>query len=248
VVSSPSRRPPAYLAIADDLRGRIERRELSGGDRLPTERQLVEEFGVARMTVRHALDILQMEGLIERRRGRTGGTFIRSIPPVIELTRMEGLIPQLRDHGLEVPPEVLEAGLVPAEPVVAESLDVPLGEKVVQIVRLWTAGDTPFVVENAYFPAALVPGMLDQDLSRSLHELLDATWDLRPVVKTETLVPGVASSWEQHVLGVTRSLPLLRICRTATTRDGVPVEYSEDVLRADVAHIRVVTRPHDQDD
>lgn len=40
----------------------------------------MKEFGVARMTIRHALDILQMEGLIERRRGRTGGTFIRSLP------------------------------------------------------------------------------------------------------------------------------------------------------------------------
>lgn len=80
MVSSPSRRPPAYLAIADDLRGRIERHDLSDGGRLPTERELVKEFGVARMTIRHALDILQMEGLIERRRGRTGGTFIRSLP------------------------------------------------------------------------------------------------------------------------------------------------------------------------
>ncbi len=241
MVSSPSRRPPAYLAIADDLRGRIERHDLSDGDRLPTERELVKEFGVARMTIRHALDILQMEGLIERRRGRTGGTFIRSLPPVVELTCMEGIIPQLRAHGLEVDSEVLESGLVPAGPVVAEALGLLVGEKVVQLVRLRSARDTPLIVETTYFPAALVPGMLDHDLSGSLYELLDATWDLRPVAKTETLVPGVASSWEQNVLGVTRSLPLLRICRTATTRDGVPVEYSEDVLRSDIAHIRVVT-------
>lgn len=193
------------------------------------------------MTVRHGLDILQMEGLIERRRGRTGGTFIRSIPPEVELTSMEGIIPQLREHGLEVDAEVLESGLVPAEPVVAEVLRVPVGEKVVQIVRLWRTRGTPLAVENAYFPAALVPGMLDHDVSRSLYELLDVAWDLRPVVKSETLVPGVASSWEQNILGVNRSLPLLRIRRTAITRDGVPVEYSEDVLRSDIAHIRVVT-------
>ncbi|NLB48216.1 MAG: GntR family transcriptional regulator, partial [Microbacteriaceae bacterium] len=115
---------PAYLAIADDLRGRIERRELSGGDKLPTERELVDEFGVARMTVRHALDILQMEGLIERRRGRTGGTFIRSTPTAVELPRMQGLMPRLRAHGLDVCSEILDSELLCASTAVAQALPI----------------------------------------------------------------------------------------------------------------------------
>ena len=73
-MSTPPRRQPAYLEIADNVRGMIERGELQPGDRLQTERELVEHYGVARMTVRHALDILQLEGLIDRKRGRTGGT------------------------------------------------------------------------------------------------------------------------------------------------------------------------------
>ncbi|WIM72004.1 GntR family transcriptional regulator [Corynebacterium suedekumii] len=85
--------PSAYLVIADELRARIERGDLTAGDKLPAERELVEEFHVARMTVRHALDILQLEGLIDRRRGRTGGTFVRSVPPVVELTRIEDSCP-----------------------------------------------------------------------------------------------------------------------------------------------------------
>ena len=240
-VSVPSRRSPAYLAIADDLRGRIERRELSGGDKLPTERELVDEFGVARMTVRHALDILQREGLIERRRGRTGGTFIRSTPTVVELTRMEGLMPQLRAHGLDVSSEILDADLLRASTTVAEALDISVGDPVFHIVRQRCVNGTPLIVESSHFPSFRVPGMLDADLSRSMYELLDAQWDLRPVRKSETIIPGVASSWEQQVLGVTRNLPLLRISRTAYTADNLPIEYSEDVLRSDIAHIRVVT-------
>ncbi|GAB3698363.1 GntR family transcriptional regulator [Corynebacterium nasicanis] len=240
-MSFPSRRSPAYLAIADDLRGRIERRDLSGGDKLPTERELVEEFGVARMTVRHALDILQMEGLIERRRGRTGGTFIRSIPPVVELTRMEGLMPQLREHGLEVSSEIVESDLRRAESAVAEALGIAVGDPVFLIVRLRCVNDTPLIVESSHFPCFRVPGMLEADLSRSMYELLDTQWDMRPVRKSETIIPGVASAWEQQTLGVTRNLPLLRISRTAYTADDQPIEYSEDVLRSDIAHIRVVT-------
>ena len=73
-VTSQSRKRPAYLLISDALRDKIERNELEPGQRFPTERELVREFQVARMTVRHALDILEVEGLIDRRRGRSGGT------------------------------------------------------------------------------------------------------------------------------------------------------------------------------
>ena len=89
---------PAYLLIADSLRTRIEAGEWKPGDRLPSERELLGEFGVARMTLRNALDVLQSEALIDRRRGRNGGTFVNAIPPTVELTRIEGFLPQLRER------------------------------------------------------------------------------------------------------------------------------------------------------
>lgn len=86
-MTSQSRKRPAYLLISDALRDKIERNELEPGQRFPTERELVREFHVARMTVRHALDILEDEGLIDRRRGRSGGTYVRTVPPTLSLTK-----------------------------------------------------------------------------------------------------------------------------------------------------------------
>ncbi|WP_241228364.1 GntR family transcriptional regulator [Corynebacterium hylobatis] len=236
-----SRRSPTYLVIADGIREQIESRGLAPGDRLPTERELVEEFGVARMTVRHALDVLQMEGLIERRRGRTGGTFVRSAPPVVELTRMEGVLPQLRQLGMAVSCEVHRATSVPAESIVAEALRIDPGAPVFRIVRVHSVEGTPMVIEKTHFPEERVPGLLEVDLSRPMYELLGVHWNLRPVHKAETIIPGVASAWEQEVLGITGNQPLLRICRNTATGDGVPLEHAVGVLRSDVARIRVVT-------
>ena len=235
------RRSPAYLVIADELRARIERGELTAGDKLPAERELVEEFHVARMTVRHALDILQLEGLIDRRRGRTGGTFVRSVPPVVELTRIEGFMPQLHERDITVTSEVLEAGLVPAPGTVAQALGIERDEPAFQLPRLRTVDNTPLLLENSWFPAALVPGLLDEDLTGSVYELLHRKWDLAPVRKAETITPGIASGWEQSILRISRNLPLLRINRTAETARGVVIEYSEDALRSDVAQIQVIT-------
>ncbi|WP_171904175.1 GntR family transcriptional regulator [Streptomyces abyssalis] len=67
-----------YQRVADSIRRQIVDGTLSAGDRLPTEPLLVAEYGVSRLTVRHALDVLQAEGLIERFHGR--GTFVRRPP------------------------------------------------------------------------------------------------------------------------------------------------------------------------
>ena len=72
--------------VAADLRTRIARRELTAGQRLATEEELLEEYGAARNTLREALRILESEGLLEVRRGRSGGVFIAH-PGVEQLAR-----------------------------------------------------------------------------------------------------------------------------------------------------------------
>ena len=70
---------PAYQQVADQLRDRILDGSLSTGDRLPTEVELSEIFGVSRSTVREALRLLASRGLIRTTRGTTGGTFVARV-------------------------------------------------------------------------------------------------------------------------------------------------------------------------
>lgn len=238
---------PAYLKIADELRAGIQSGQWPAGHRLPSELELGAHFGVARMTLRQALDILQLEGLIDRRRGRNGGTFVSGLRPLVELTRIEGFMPQLRARGLSVTSTVLQADLVHASAQVAEALQLSVADPVFQVIRLRLVNLTPMLIENSYFPAHLMPGMLSEDLDQSLYELIESKWGLRPVRKTEQISPGVASGWEQTQLGVGRSIALLRITRIAETVNRVPVEYSEDALRPDVTQIVAVTGDRDRD-
>ena len=239
-MSKPLRRQPAYLEIADDLRGLIESGELQPGDRLQTERELVEHYGVARMTVRHALDILQLEGLIDRKRGRTGGTFVRVVPPLLELTRLDGFLPQLRERGQNVTSEIILAEETGATTAVAQKLLLDAGDQVHHVVRVRRVEGVPLLLEESYLPAALFPDLLERDLSQSFYELL-ATYGRRPTRKEEAVVPGVATAAEHQNLEISRNLPLLRIERTARDEAGAVVEYSEDTLRSDVARVQVIT-------
>jgi GntR family transcriptional regulator len=66
----------AYVQVADDLAARIGRGELSG--RMPAERDLASEYGVAYGTIRRAMEVLRERGLVESVHGR--GTFTRPQP------------------------------------------------------------------------------------------------------------------------------------------------------------------------
>jgi DNA-binding FadR family transcriptional regulator len=68
--------PKTYVIVADQLRRQILGGELAEGERLPVEEELTAQFGVARTTLREALRVLESEGLIAIRRGRTGGPFV----------------------------------------------------------------------------------------------------------------------------------------------------------------------------
>lgn len=82
-------RPKAAIEIASRLRVLIVE-SASPGDILPSERVLVERFGVSRPTVREALRVLEVEGLVEIRRGLYGGAIVRDIG-VTDMAQMFGL-------------------------------------------------------------------------------------------------------------------------------------------------------------
>jgi DNA-binding GntR family transcriptional regulator len=80
----PDREGAAYRQLAGVLRDRIRNGELPSGRRLPSEKDLHDEFGLARETIRRALAVLRAEGLVEVRHGH--GTFVVDAPPTAELS------------------------------------------------------------------------------------------------------------------------------------------------------------------
>ena len=75
-------------AVADHIRSLIHRGEFGPGDRLPAERELAEQLGVARISLREALKILQDDGYVQVRRGALGGTYITELQQPVERWRV----------------------------------------------------------------------------------------------------------------------------------------------------------------
>ena len=242
-VYSLDRQTHLYLHIADELRSRITNGELRPGNSLPSERALSEQFEASRITVRRALDILGEEDLIERRRGRGGGTFIKSTPPTVELNRMEGFLPQLRARGRTVESQVLVTNLVSAHNEIADELQLEPRSQVFRLVRLRKVSGVPMLIEDSFFPISVAPDLLDQDLTGSLYELLTRRYNVKPAHKREIISPEIPTSWEQKKLQLRPNQPILRVKRTTFGGNDTPIEFSLDVLRCDLAQVEVVTNP-----
>ena len=232
----PSGDAPAHEQIERWLTRAVDTGRLGPGDRLPAERELAQRLGVSRMTLRRALDTLERQGRVRRVIGRSGGTFVEAPPRVeCDLTTVVGFTETVRRAGLAAGARVVSAGRVRAPRPVAVALGLGHGQSAVSVVRVRSAGGDPVALEHSWFPAALLPGLLQHPLDGSLYALLDTSYDRRPTRADEGLEPVVAEPHEAALLDVAPGSPLMRVERTAYDGGGTPVEFARDLFRGDRA-------------
>jgi len=198
------------------------------GSPAPSERELVHQFGVARMTVRQALDALVAEGLLERVPGR--GTFVAEVR-LDAPGRLSSYTEEMDRRGMVPGSRTLLARMEAAGPGVARALEIGEGDSIVHWQRLRLADGQPMSVEDAYLADSIVPHFLDQPLPDSLYEALRQR-DLLPTWGEDSIDSALARPDEAALLGVQPGDPVLRIARRAFAGD-LAVEVSRSTYRAD---------------
>lgn len=232
---------PSHARIAAWLLGRISSGRVRVGDKLPPEGELAAAMGVSRMTLRQALGSLEAQGWIERKRGRSGGNFVRQPRIAVDLTGLPGFTEQMRRAHVRAGARIVRAGLVDATAEVAQALGIGRGHEVVEIVRVRSARRQPLALEETYLPAHLFPGMLDRNLSSSIYGLMGRHYDLAPQSAREWLEPEISSAEHARLLEVEPGSALMLVTRRAATADGTPVEFAHDRYRSDRTRITLQT-------
>ncbi|MFG1608345.1 GntR family transcriptional regulator [Actinoplanes sp. NPDC049265] len=152
-----------YRKIASELREKIQSGELPPGSLLPTQQELSERYGVARMTTRQAVAELINEGLVVSHQGR--GVTVRDRQQMVYRPQdgweaptsptMDRFTAAFTRHGRN-PSMEIEIAVVKADPLVAERLGIELGSKVVARKRIISLDGEPFHINDTYYPYALV--------------------------------------------------------------------------------------------
>jgi GntR family transcriptional regulator len=200
------------------------------GSLLPGEAELALTFGATRNTVREALNLLRVEGLIERHQG--AGTFVVARTARSGFDRLQHFEDGLVGGANRVQNTVLACTMLPALAVVAEVLDVPVGEPVLLLERVVLIDGEPAMLSTGYLPGdvatALEPHPLDGQVYRLFetlgYDLEGADMDIGAVLADAATAP---------VLDVAVGAPLLRLERIIRLGSGRAIEYGVSLLRGD---------------
>lgn len=200
---------------------------MAPGSPAPSERELVSQFGVARMTVRQAMDALVVEGLLERIPGK--GTFVAR--PRRTASAITSYTEEMARRGMLAESVTLLARREQAGPGVARALAIGEGESIVHWRRLRRADGTPMCLEDAYLPETLVPGFLHSQMPTSLYDALGQR-GLRPTWAEDSINADLCHGDEAGHLDTEAGAAVLRHSRRALSGDKV-VMVSRSVYRAD---------------
>jgi GntR family transcriptional regulator len=223
---------PIYHQLYELLRNDIVRGEWQPGDMLPSESELIEQYGVSRITVRQALEALVNDGLIYRQRGR--GTFVAH--PTVEqgLSRIISFTEDMRQRGFKPGTEVLFHGLASASAEIAQQLQVEPGEELVRIERLRLADGEPMSIEESHLVHRYCPGVLQHDYSENpLRQILEDDYGIRLARAKQVIRAIAASAKVAKKLSIPAKAALLYIERVSYSTENVPIEFLRVYHRGD---------------
>ncbi|MDM0090730.1 MULTISPECIES: histidine utilization repressor [unclassified Variovorax] len=216
--------PPSlalYAQVKDHISRKIQDGTWPAGHRLPSEHELVAQFGVARMTVNRALRELVEQGRITRVAGV--GSFVAENKPQSTLLQIANIASEIRQRGHDYRCEMLAVERIAAAPEVAVWLGLQSGASVFHSVCLHLENGTPVQLEERYVNPLVVPDYLVQDF----EAIPPSEYLVRnvPFDQIEHLVDAVLPSPEQaERLAMSVAEPCLLLTRRTWTR-GTPVTW-----------------------
>ncbi len=152
-----------YEQVKDHISRRIQSGEWPAGHRLPSEHELVAQFGISRMTANRALRELMEQGRIVRMAGV--GSFVAEDKPQSTLLQIANIASEIRGRGHDYGFQLIAAERVSASSDVAAWMDVRMGESLFHCVCLHLEDGVPVQLENRYVNPRIVPAFLEQDFS-----------------------------------------------------------------------------------
>lgn len=222
---------PIYKLIKEDILRQIEEKIYRPNQCLPSERDLSLRYGTTRMTVRHALNDLEAEGVVYRLQGK--GTFVSGTKLVQPLMRASGFSQDMLRRGRKPSSKVLFAGVMKADHIIAKDLHIGLGQEYVLVKRLRLADDTPMAIEATALSRELCGDILDSDLDHgSLYEKLRRQ-GLNLVNGNQYMEAALANGEQAELLQIPKGAAVLHIERHVSDELGRPVEATYSTYRGD---------------
>ena len=235
---------PKYYIVKMAILNQINSHELSPGDLIPSEKELMDRFSASRITVRKAMDLLAAEGFIYKIQGK--GTFVAdqsSLPKQENATRTGAVScsESIRRQNMTPRRELLRKEVVPCPDDAAPGLALAPGAPVLRFERLYYADEMPAIFAQSLISLAALPGFEKYDLiGYSMMDIIREDYHLEASKAQAYLKAIVCDAAMAEALHVKSGFPLLEYAGvTQGSRDGdvQPIEHFRLCYRTDVIHL-----------
>lgn len=224
---------PLYQQVKSALETEIREEKYTVEERLPSERELCERFGVSRMTARQAIKELEREGLVFSRVGK--GTFVSAPKIEQQLSNLTGFSSDIRARGARPSSMVLSAEIIAADAQLSSVLKIMQGSEVVKLSRLRFSNELPLCIETAHIPHYLCPNILQNDFAHeSLYHVFERDYGQRLVRAEQIMEARLANTRELDLLKMTAPAPVLRIERFTYNQQDILLEFVTSAYRGDL--------------
>ncbi len=194
------------------------------GDRLPTEPELMERFGVSRFTVRQAIGSLERRGLVRAEQGR--GTFVHRDVLTYPISRRTRFSRTLIEQGFDPGGEILAQDVIPAGAEVAGMLQIAPGDPVVMRYGIGTANGIPIELATIWLPASRFPDFATVRAAHATYTGTFAAYGIHDYVRLSTTIEArMPTAEEARLLRQPDSAPVLIVNRVDADMDGRPILF-----------------------
>jgi DNA-binding GntR family transcriptional regulator len=220
---------PLYYQLSQQLEAAIASGAIAPGERIDTEVEIAERYGLSRPTVRQAIQELVNKGLLVRRRGVGTQVVPSQLRRRVELTSLYDDLERAQHR-----PSTRVLALEPrrADATVAAALGIAVGDEVLYVERLRFDGEAPLAHMHNWLPGDVLTAQPDELESGGLYDLMRRA-GVQMRVANQRIGARAADRIEARLLDVKTGAPLLVMERTAFDDTGRAVEFGKHAYRSD---------------
>ncbi len=224
--------PPGTEAV-EKLEDFIAVNRLTANTRIPSERDLCEMWGISRSTLRQAVDILVGWGVLYRVRG--SGVFV-SVPKISRnMVGVDSMIGELRQQGRVLAKKIVSSRIIEATKQISKKLQIPLGQKVYEYIRIRSVDYTPALLETTYIDCQRYPDFDKRYTENTpMGDLFKNIYHKKQSSGKEHISVTYASENEAHLLEVTPDSPLFFTSGVVKDEQNIPITYYKQLIRSDL--------------
>ncbi|MCE0827966.1 GntR family transcriptional regulator [Buttiauxella sp. A2-C2_NF] len=232
-----------YIEIKQSIQEDILSYRYRVGEKIPSERELAALYGVTRVTLQKAMNVLEQEGFIERIHGK--GMFVTNVIEDNVYLLNNGTGDSILGFSRElaqqakISSQLISHNLIPAPQTIAGQLEIPANQPVHFIRRVRLIDDVPVLVEDSWINCEVIPTIPVNVLEQgSLYQYIEEVTGKKIKFYNSVIEGDLFNQELAALLSISEGLPMLKVSGVTKLEDGKAFNFSCSYNRADMFKIK----------